>query len=75
MSDSRDIVEYAPHGNEPSHADLNSYTIFWKDNRSRALVKPWTTRATDLGTAREAAHFLVVESSNGIGVVLGVVED
>ena len=54
---------------------LMSYTIFWKENPSVPLVRIRTIQATDLETAREAAHVLIFEATNTIAVVLAVVED
>jgi hypothetical protein len=52
-----------------------SFTIFWKENPSVPLVRIRTIQATDLETAKEAAHFLVFEESNTVAVVLAVVQD
>ncbi len=54
---------------------LKSFTIFWKENPSRALVKIKTIYATDLETAREAAQLLIFDATNTVAVVLAVVED
>ena len=34
-----------------------------------------TIQTTDLETAREAAHFLILEESNTVAIVLAVVQD
>jgi hypothetical protein len=39
------------------------------------LVRIRTIQATDLETAKEAAHFLIFEGTNTVEVVLDVVED
>jgi len=61
--------------NSPGQPGLASFTIFWKENPSVPLVRIRTIQATDLETAREAAHFLIFEESNTVAVVLAVVED
>ena len=76
MSDNEFGVEDGPIDRESAWQDgLRSYTIFWKENPSVPLVRIRTTHATDLETARDAAHFLVFEASNTVAVVLAVVED
>jgi len=52
-----------------------SFTIFWKENPSVPLVRIRTIHATDLETAREAAHFLIFQENNTVAVVLAVVQD
>jgi len=59
----------------PDQEGLISYTIFWKENPSVPLVRIRTIQATDLETAKEAAHFLIFEETNTVAVVLAVVED
>jgi len=52
-----------------------SFTIFWKVNPSVPLVRIRTIHATDLETAKEAAHLLIFEETNTVAVVLTVVQD
>ena len=39
------------------------------------LVRIRTVHATDLETAKEAAHFLIFKKTNSVAVVLAVVQD
>ncbi len=76
MSDTQPRVEDGSTDRDsPGQEGLMSFTIFWKENPSVPLVRIRTIQATDLETAREAAHFLIFEATNTVAVVLAVVED
>ena len=76
MSDTLPLVEDdSIDRDSPGQRGLMSYTIFWKENPSVPLVRVRTIQATDLETAREAAHLLIFEATNTVAVVLAVVQD
>ncbi len=76
MCDGRPGVKDGPIDRDSAGQDgLMSFTIFWKEILSVPLVRIWTIQATDLETAREAAHFLVFEESSTVAVVLAVLQD
>ena len=76
MSDAQPRIEHDSIDRDCSDQQgMMSYTIFWKENPSVPLVRIRTIQATDLETAKEAAHFLVFEESNTVAVVLAVVQD
>jgi len=76
VSDTQPRVEDGSTDRDPLDQEgLMSFTIFWKENPSVPLVRIRTIQATDLETAKEAAHFLVFEESNTVAVVLAVVQD
>src|SRR5271166_1501455 len=69
------VEEDASYRDPLDQEGLISFTIFWKENPSVPLVRIRTIHATDLETAKEAAHFLIFEESSTVAVVLAVVED
>jgi len=76
MSDTQPQVEEDAADRDPLDQEgLISFTIFWKENPSVPLVRIRTIQATDLETAREAAHLLIFEATNTVAVVLAVVQD
>ncbi len=76
MSDAEARVQDSPLDRDSAgQGGMKSFAIFWKENPSVPLVRIRTIHATDLETAREAAHFLIFEASNTVAVVLAVVED
>ena len=76
MSDMQPRVEDGSTDRDsPGQEGLMPYTIFWKENACVPLVRIRTIQATDLETAKEAAHFLIFEETNTVAVVLAVVQD
>jgi hypothetical protein len=72
--DQSDIASESNASEALGEQELTTYTILWKENPSRALTRFKTIQATDLETAKEAAHFLISTEPQGIGVVIGVFE-